>query len=76
MLVARAAYDGVGWTVSVSLAGLVALTVVELAGHAASESGMPIAWPAAWLVVVVGLIVATRGASLCDWVASRGPRVA
>ena len=61
MLVARAAYDGAGWTVTVSLAGLVALTVVELAGHAASEAGMRIARPAAWLVAVAGLIVATAG---------------
>jgi len=59
MLVARAAYDGASWTVSVSLAGLVALTAVELARHAASEAGMRIARPAAWLVAVAGLIVAT-----------------
>ena len=58
VLLTVAAYDGAGWTIAISIAGLGALTAVELAGHATSGAALRLARPAVWLLGIGGLICA------------------
>jgi len=54
--IAVAAYNGAGWTIAISISGLLGLTAVELARNEAPSAGLRLVRPLAWLVALVGLV--------------------
>lgn len=64
---AKAAYAGSAWTVPISIAGLAALTAIEVAGSAITTARLRFAKPVGWLIAVVGLVCASARLAGVIW---------